>query len=436
VEEAEDEPLFCERVAGIDIGKKEILVTIRVPGDSGSGRRQQETRAFGTTRSQLLALADWLRCWQVAKAGMEATGDYWKPVYFLLEREGFDCDLYHASQVRALPGRPKTGKLDSVWLAKVTERGSLRSSFVPPEDIRRLRTHTRYRRHLVQACTAEKARCEKLLEDAHLKLSSVITDINGVSGREMLTAIIAGQRDPKVLAQMARTRMRGKIRQLEEALDCTFFTDQHAFILAMMLANIDHLTAQLKELDAKIAELCEPYARQIAQLDTIPGFGVRTAQDILAETGADMTVFPTAGHLCSWARQAPQVRASGGKRKGSNATGRGNPYISGALGEASVNAGRTQTFLGVKYRRLNRHMPRKKAQGAISRTQLVIVHALLSDPDAVCTDLGTGYYERRADTARRARDHARAIERLGYKVTIEPLTPDTETGEPPITIAS
>jgi transposase len=258
VEEVEDEPLFCERVAGIDIDKKEIMVTIRVPGDSGSGRRQQETRAFGTTRSQLLALADWLRCWQVAKAGMEATGDYWKPVYFLLEREGFDCDLYHASQVRALPGRPKTDKLDSVWLAKVTERGSLRSSFVPPEDIRRLRTHTRCRRHLVQACTAEKARCEKLLEDAHLKLSSVITDVNGVSGREMLTAIIAGQRDPKVLAQMARTRMRGKIRQLEEALDCTFFTDQHAFILAMMLANIDHLTAQVKELDAKIAELCEP----------------------------------------------------------------------------------------------------------------------------------------------------------------------------------
>jgi transposase len=149
-----------------------------------------------------------------------------------------------------------------------------------------------------------------------------------------------------------------------------------------------------------------------------------------------MTVFPAAGHLCSWARQAPQVRASGGKRKGSNATGRGNPYISGALGEACVNAGRTQTFPGVKYRRLNRHMPRKKAQGAISRTQLVIVRALLSDPDAVYTDLGTGYYERRADTARRARDHARAIERPGYKVTIEPLTPDTETGEPPTTIAT
>jgi len=426
MQEVEDEPLFAERVAGIDIAKAEVMVTIRVPGDTGSGRRQQETRAFRAVRTDLLALADWLRCWGVTKAGMEATGDYWKPVYFLLEREGFDCELYHAAQVKALPGRPKTDKLDSAWLAKITERGSLASSFVPPEDIRRLRTHTRYRRHLVQARTAEKARCEKLLEDAHLKLSSVITDIHGVAGRDMLTAIIAGERDPKVLAQMARTRMRGKIRQLEEALDCSFFTEQHAFVPAMMLANIDHLTAQVKELTGKIEVLCEPYAHQIAQLDAIPGFGVITAQDIIAEIGTDMTVFPTAGHLASWARQAPQVSESAGKRKGKNATGRGNPYIAGALGEASVNAGRTQTFLGAKYRRLVRHMPKKKAQGAISRTQLVTCHALLSDPGAVYTDLGTDYYEQRADIRRRARSHARAIERLGYKVTIEPIYPDPD----------
>ncbi len=359
MEEVEDEPLFAERVAGIDIGKKEVMVTIRVPGGTRRGRRQQETRAFRAVRKDLLALAGWLRAWGVTKVGMEATGDYWKPVYFLLEREGFDCVLYHAAQVKALPGRPKTDKLDSVWLAKITGRGSLPGSFVPPEEIRRVRTCTRYRRHLVQARTAEKARCEKLLEDAHLKLSSVITDIHGVSGREMLAAIIAGQRNPKVLAQMARTRMRGKITQLEEALDCSFFTEQHAFILAMMLANIDHLTAQVKELTGKIEVLCQPYLHQIAQLDAIPGFGVITAQDIIAETGVDMAVFPTAGHLCSWARQAPQVSESGGKRKGKNATGRGNPYLGGALGESAVNAGRTQTFLGTKYRRLVRHMPKK-----------------------------------------------------------------------------
>ena len=436
MQEVEDEPLFAERVAGIDIAKAEVMVTIRVPGGTGRGRRQQETRSFRAVRQDLLALADWLRTWGVTRIGMEATGDYWKPVYFLLEQEGFDCHLYHAAQVKALPGRPKTDKLDSAWLAKITERGALASSFVPPEDIRRLRTHTRYRRHLVQARTAEKARCEKLLEDAHLKLSSVITDIHGVSGRDMLTAIIAGERNPKVLAQMAQTRMRGKIRQLEQALDCSFFTDQHAFILQMMLANIDHLTAQVKELAAKIEILCEPYARQIAQLDAIPGFGVVTAQDIIAEVGVDMTVFPTAGHLASWARQAPQVSESAGKRKGKNATGRGNPYIAGARGEASVNAGRTHTFLGAKYRRLVRHMPKKKAQGAISRTQLVTCHALLSDPEAVYTDLGTDYYERRADIRHRARNHARALERLGYKVTIEAIDPDPGTSRLPVTKAS
>jgi transposase len=427
VEEAEDEPLFCERAAGIDIGKAMIMVTIRVPGDTGSRRRQQETREFRTVRRDLLALADWLRCWQVEKAGMEATSDYWKTVYFLLEREGFDCDLYPASRVKALPGRPKTDKLDSVWLAKITGRGSLAGSFVPPEDIRVLRTHTRYRRHLVQERTAEKARCEKLPEDACLKLSSVITDVHGVSGREMLTSIIAGQRDPRVLAQMARTRMRGKIPQLEEALDCTFFTEDHAFILTMMLDNIDHLTAQVKALDDKIAALCQPYERQIAQLDGIPGYGITTAQDIIAGTGAGMSVFPSAGHLCSWARQAPGVRESGGKRKGKNATGRGSPCIAGALGEAAVNAGRTQTFPGTRYRRLCRHMPKKKAQGAISRTQLVITRALLSDPDARYEDPGTDYYERQADIRRRIRSHVRSLEHLGCKVAVE--APDLETGD-------
>ena len=251
MEDVEDEPLFAERVAGIDIGKKEIMVTVRVPSDTRSGRRQQETREFRALRKDLLALADWLRSWGVNKIGMEATGHYWKPVFFLLEREGFDCVLYHASRSRRC-GRRRTDKLDSVWLAKITERGSLVDSFVPPEEIRRLRTHTRYRRHLTQARTAEKARCEKLLEDAHLKLSSVITDIHGVSGRDMLNAIIAGGPSPRVLAQMARTRMRGKIAQLEKGLYCSFFTSQHAFILHIMLANIDHLSAQIDELSANI----------------------------------------------------------------------------------------------------------------------------------------------------------------------------------------
>ena len=296
---------------------------------------------------------------------------------------------------------------------------------MPPEEIRRLRTHTRYRRKLVQMRTAQKERCEKLLEDAHLKLSSVISDIHGVSGRDMLGAIAAGERNPKVLAAKARGVMRRKIRELEEALDCSFFTEEHAFILQMMLDSIDQLTAQVAVLDEKIAEMREPYERQVAQPDAIPGLGVTTAQDLIAETGTDMSVFPTAGHLASWARQAPRVTESGGKRKGKNATGRGNPYIGGTLGEASVSVGRTQSFLGAKYRRLCTHMPKKKAQVAVMRTQLVIAHALLSDSAAEYQDLGPDYYERRADIRRRARNHARALERLGYKVTIEPVDPGT-----------
>jgi hypothetical protein len=189
MQDVQDEPLFAERVAGLDIAKAVVEVTIRVPSDATAGRRQQETRTFATTRRELESLEDWLACWGVTKVGMEATGDYWKPVFFLLESRGFDCQLYNAAQVKALPGRPKTDRADSIWLARITERGSAASSFVPPEPIRRLRTHTRYRRHLTQARTAEKQRVEKLLEDGHLKLSSVISDIHGVSGRDMLDAI-------------------------------------------------------------------------------------------------------------------------------------------------------------------------------------------------------------------------------------------------------
>jgi transposase len=425
LKDVEDEPLFCERVAGIDIGKATVMVTIRVPSDTRKGGRAQETREFGATRRELLALADWLRAWQVEKAGMEATSDYWKPVLFTLEREGFDCILYQASQVKALPGRPKTDKLDSAWLARITERGSLAGSFVPPEDIRRLRTHTRYRRKLVQMRTAQKERCEKLLEDAHLKLSSVISDIHGASGQDMLRALAAGERDPKVLAQMARGVMRRKIRELEQALDCSFFTAEHAFVLTMMLDSIGQLTAQVSVLDEKITRMCEPYERQIGQLDAIPGFGITTAQDLIAEIGVDMSVFPTAGHLASYARQAPRVSESAGKRKGKNATGRGNPYLGGALGEASISTGRTQTFLGEQYRRMCRRMPKKKAQGAIMRKQLVIAHALLSDPRAEYVELGPGYHERRADARRRAQNHIRSLERLGYKVTLHLTDPGT-----------
>ena len=419
MEEAGDEPLFCERAAGIDIGKLLVSVTIRVPSDTRKGGRQQETREFGTTRRQLLEMADWLRCWGVTRAGMEATSDYWKPVYFLLEQQGLDLLLYQASQVKALPGRPKSDKLDSVWLARVTERGSLAGSFVPPEDIRRLRTHTRYRRKLTQARTAEKQRAEKLLEDAHLKLSGVISDIHGVSGRAMLEAVIAGERNPKTLADLARGVMRRKLALLEEALDCSFFTPEHAFVLQMMLGNIDHYTAQIAVLDERIAVLCEPYERQITQLDGIPGFGVTTAQDLIAEIGADMTAFPTAGHLRSWARVAPGPRspAAGARARARPAAATPTSALPSARpppAPAAPSLPRRQAPApgpahaqeegpGRRHENPARHRPRLAGRpgSRVPRTRPRLLRA--------------------ESRSRQARGHVRSLERLGYKVTIEPL---------------
>ena len=266
---------------------------------------------------------------------------------------------------------------------------------------------------------------EKLLEDGHLKLSSVISDIHGVPGRDMLNALVAGQRDPRALAQLARGTMRGKIVRLEQALDCSFFTSEHAAVLAMMLAVIDHYTSQIETLNARIETLIEPYLSQVEQLDAVHGTGLACAQDITAETGADMTVFPTAAHLVSWAKWSPQVKQPAGNRKGSNATGRGNPYLSAALGEAAIGASRTHSFLGARYRRMARRMPKKKALVATGNSLLTIIHALLADPAATYQDLGADYYQQRMQTRRQARNHVKNPERLGYKVTIQAINPDT-----------
>lgn len=244
----------------------------------------------------------------------------------------------------------------------------------------------------------------------------------------MLSALAAGQRDPRALAQLARGTMRGKIRRLEEALECSFFTGEHAAVLAMMLAVIDHYTTQIDQLTARIEALAEPYLHQVTQLDAVPGIGQICAQDIIAEIGVDMTVFPTASHLVSWARWSPQVKQSAGKRKGSNSAGRGNPYLGAAVGEAAISTGRTQSFLGARYRRLSRRMPKKKALVATGNSMLTSVHALLADPDASYQDLGADYYEQRMHTRRQARNHVKSLERLGYKVTIQALNPDT--GQP------
>jgi transposase len=287
----------------------------------------------------------------------------------------------NARDVKHLPGRPKTDRLDAVWLCKVAERQMLRSSFVPPPEIRRLRDVTRYRVDLIEARTAEKQRVEKLLEDAQIKLSVVASDIFGVSGRQMMAALIAGQTNPKTLAQLARGRMRTKLTILEDAFT-GYFTDHHGFLLAKMLGRVDALSIDIAELEDAIEEMVDPFADAVERLDEIPGLGVISASAVIAEVGLDMTRFPTAAHLASWARFAPGVKESAGKKKGRGSTGHGNRYLARVLGEAAVAAARTDTFLGERYRRIARRRGKKKAVVAVGRSILVIIWHLLADPEA------------------------------------------------------
>jgi transposase len=416
--ETQDREEIIERVAALDVGKASLTCCVRVPSSDRSGQRRQEVETYSTMTRSLLVMADRLQALGVTRVVMEATSDYWKPPFYVLEAHGFETWLVNARDVKHLPGRPKTDKLDAVWLCKVAERQMLRPSFVPPLRIRWLRDLTRYRVDLVEARTAEKQRVEKLLEDAQIKLSVVASDIFGVSGREMMAALVAGQRDPTVLAQMARARMRAKISLLEEAFT-GHFTTNHAFLLGRMLARVDAITADIAALDDKIEAEITPFAPAVQRLDDIPGVGPTAAQVIVSEIGLDMGRFPTAGHLASWARFAPKLSQSAGKTKGRNSTGQGNRYLARVLGEAAVVAGRTDTFLGERYRRIAKRRGKKKAIVATGRSLLVIIWHLLSEPDATFTDLGADFYDTRTSPDRRKHHHIRQLQALGYRVTLE-----------------
>jgi len=415
----QDNEEIIARVAALDIGKAELVCCARVPDEGRPGRRLQEVETYSTMTRSLLGMADHLRCLGVTRVVMEATSDYWKPAFYLLETAGFETWLVNAKEVKHLPGRPKTGKLDAVWLAKVAERQMIRPSFVPPPQFRQLRDVTRYRADLIAVRTAEKQRAEKLLEDAQIKLSVVASDIFGVCGRQMLAALIAGERDPAVLAQMARAAMRGKITALREAFT-GYFTEHHAFLLAKMLARVDAIDADIAALDARIEQMIAPFTAAAQRLDEVPGINAVAAGVILAEIGIDMDRFPTAGHLVSWAKFAPGVKESAGKKKGKNTTGHGNSYLARVLGNAAVSAGRTDTFLGERYRRIARRRGSQKAVVAIGRSLLVIIWHLLADPTARFTDLGSDFFDTRIDPERRKRNHIRQLQALGYTVTLEP----------------
>ena len=417
MEEVDEQELHVERVAALDLGKAGLEACVRVPHDTRPARRMQEIRGYATTTSALLDLADWLRCWGVTRVVMESTSSYWKGVYYLLEAEGFECWLVNARDVKNVPGRAKTDRADAVWLAKIAERGMCRPSLVHPQPIRQLRDLTRYRRSLIRDRTREMQRVEKLLEDAQIKLSSVISDIFAVSGRQMLEALIAGQRNPSVLAQMAKGRMRPKIAVLNEALR-GFFTDHHGVILAMMLENIDRLSAQIAALDITIAQAIAPYATQVQQLAEITGSGTVSAQELIAELGVDMSRFPSDTHLVSWAKFCPQTHQSAGKTT-SKGRIKGNPWVGGTLGNIAATSARTNTFLGARYRRIAKHRGASKAIVATGNAVLRIVYHLLSDSDARFRDLGPNHFEQRTNQHRKARNLATALQAVtGQKIMI------------------
>ena len=429
MDEVTDEPLYRDRVCGIDIGKAQMAATIRVPSQRDPARRASETRMFGTTRREVLALADWLRCWQVPAVVMEATGDYWKPVFYRLEAEGFECVLADARQVKNLPGRPKRDPSDSRWLAACFERGAVTGCFVATPEFRLIREHTRYRRDLTGDRSREKQRVEKLLEAAAIKLSTVLTDLHGVTGRDIMSRLIAGERDPRALAQLARARARRKITELEHAVEgAEFFTPGHAALLTAMLERIDRIDVDITRLSQVIEELLAPYEEQLQQAESMPGWGRRAAQDVLAETGADMTRFPTPAHLASWAGRVPLDRQSG-QRAGRARRKHGNRYIGAVTGETAVAAGRTQTREGARYRRIARRAGPAKACVALGNTQMRVYHALLSTPGTRYADLGPDYYDQQRHAARQVSHHVAKLASLGYEVTLSRLPEPDGTGD-------
>ena len=438
--EDEEHEQILERVAAVDVAKASGMVCTRVPHPSRAGKRRTRVWAVDATTNAILELTDHLVAERVEKVTLESTSDYWRIWFYLLEAAGLDVQLVRAQDVKQAPGRPKSDKLDAVWLAKLTERGMLRPSFVPPAEIRRLRDYTRLRADLTCERTRHYSRLEKLLEDALIKVSAVASRLDTLSVRDMVEALIAGERDPQVLAGLARGRMKAKHAALVAALTGKF-DDHHAELARMLLDQIDALTAQIGKLTARIEELIAaipaaqgvdpdgttgpaagrgdgaPVLPAVDRLDEVTGIGRDAAQVIIAEIGLHMSAFPTAAHLVSWAKISPQTIQSGARSRAGR-TGKGNPYLKGILGEAAAAAGKTDTFLGERYRRLVKRRGKLKALVAIARSILVIVWHLLADPATRYHDLGAGYYTRRIDQNRKTRSHVRQLEALGYIVTL------------------
>jgi transposase len=413
--EVMDDEFFVERCAGLDVHARTVTATVRVPGPKGG--RSQRTATFGTTVNQLLQLSDWLAGFEVTLVGMESTGVYWKPVYFVLE-ERFECWLLNARHLRNVPGR-KTDVADSAWIARLVEQGLVRASFVPPRPIRDLRDLTRYRRALTEERSREVQRLDKVLQDAMIKLSSVVSTLQTRTARDILAAMVGGEQDLAVLAGLAQGRLKDRQDELIEALQGRFRREHHGLMVAHILAHIDFLDGQIGQLDGRLEELFAPFGDLVERVATIPGVSPRGAQVLLAECGTDMDRFPTAAHLASWAGICPGNDESAGRTR-SGKTRKGSVWLRTELTSAARAGVRTKgSYLGSHYAQIKARRGSPKAIGAIRHDILTAFFHIVRD-STVYRDLGADWHERRNAAEHRTRRLVKQLEALGHNVTLDP----------------
>jgi transposase len=401
------------RCAGLDLHQKTVVTTVKLSGEDGSV--QEYTRTFSTMTEELLALDDWLRALHVEVIAMESTGIYWRPVYNLLE-EGRTVILVNAQHMKAVPGR-KTDVKDSQWLAELLRHGLLSASFIPPQPIRELRDLTRYRKTLVQERADEVRRLQKVLETANIKLAAVATDILGKSGRSMLEALVEGQQDAEALAELARGRLRAKLPALRQALEGRMQPHQQ-FLISCILAHIDFLEESLAKVQREIEARLAPFAEAITLLESLPVQLEAGAASVIAEIGVDMTRFPSAKHLASWAGVCPGNRVSAGKQK-SGKTTKGNVYLRSILCELAWTLVRMKdTYFAALYQRIARRRGKQRALLAVAHSLLVTIYHMLRTKTPY-QELGADYFDK-LDAVRAQRHHVRRLEQLGYTVTLTP----------------
>ena len=401
-----------ERVAGLDVHKKVIVACVRVLLPSGDS--QMEKRNFGTMTADLLALSDWLLSHEISHVAMESTGEYWKPVFNILENN-FEVIIVNAQHISKVPGR-KTDQSDAEWIAELMQYGLLKASFVPPLGQRELRELTRYRSTFVRERATLSNRVQKVLESANIKLGSVASNVLGVYGRAMLNALIEGQATPSEMAELAKGRLREKREELNKALEGRVKA-HHRFVLAELLCQIDNLEEAIGRFDKQVEEYCRPFEEAATLLDTIPGVGRETAEIIVSEIGTDMSRFPSADHLASWAGVSPGNNESAGKRR-SGKTRPGNKSLRAALNQAAHAAAHTRnTYLSAQYHRLAARRGKKKAVVAVMHSILVIAYHLIQRNEPY-RELGGDYFDKQKPEAT-AKRLVKRLERLGFQVSLQ-----------------